>query len=625
MGFGDVITSPQTVSTNAAVTVNGIIFGDDNASSLQQSYTVDGTGSVTLANGANTPAITVLEGSHQFQTLSVNLANSADIAVAAASSLAFNNVLNLNGNMLTKTGAGTMSINNTVNTGGGSVVVAGGVLDGNGTVNGDLTNSGGAVAPGNSPGTLSITGDYLQTAGSLLMEIDGQAADTQHDVLDVSGTLTINGGRLDLVTGFTPAVGNTFDILNFASSSGAFDTITGTPAVDMAWDTSQLFVDGTISVISSVVFAWSVDSSGDWAAPSNWGSVITPDGNNNTVLFGSASTAPHTVFTDTAVTARDIQFDNANTYAIGGTGSVNLAADAGNASIDVVQGNHQFQAIVNLNSNTDVNVAASSSLTFVNALNLGSNILTKTGAGDMFINNILSTGGGSLQATAGVLGGSGTIGGDLANIGATVAPGNSAGTLTVDGNYTQTLGSLTIEIGGLLETQEYDVLNVLGSITLGGGTLDVVLINGFAPSEGDSFDILDFNSLTGSFSSVNLPAGYDWNESLLLSDGILSVVLPVYVPGDADKNGVVDGTDAAILAANWLAWGGWNEGDFNADEIIDDKDATLMAANWGAGLAGTNASVPEPGSLVLLVAGGLFLGAAGWRRRFRILQEELSV
>ena len=42
-------------------------------------------------------------------------------------------------------------------------------------------------------------------------------------------------------------------------------------------------------------------------------------------------------------------------------------------------------------------------------------------------------------------------------------------------------------------------------------------------------------------------------------------------------------------------------GDFNGDGIVDDKDATLLSANWGAGSAGGNASVPEPGSLILLI------------------------
>ena len=69
-GFGDLITSPRTVSTNAAVTVNGIVFGVPNASQVQQSYTVAGPGSVALApNASVAPSIFVLEGSHQFQTV----------------------------------------------------------------------------------------------------------------------------------------------------------------------------------------------------------------------------------------------------------------------------------------------------------------------------------------------------------------------------------------------------------------------------------------------------------------------------------------------------------------------------------------------------------------------------
>ena len=75
----------------------------------------------------------------------------------------------------------------------------------------------------------------------------------------------------------------------------------------------------------------------------------------------------------------------------------------------------------------------------------------------------------------------------------------------------------------------------------------------------------------------------------------------VFLPGDANENGVIDEEDAAILAANWLKQTGaiWSEGDFNNDGMVNGADATLMATNWHAGVGGS--SVPEPGMLVLLL------------------------
>ncbi len=64
------------------------------------------------------------------------------------------------------------------------------------------------------------------------------------------------------------------------------------------------------------------------------------------------------------------------------------------------------------------------------------------------------------------------------------------------------------------------------------------------------------------------------------------------IAGDANEDGRVDGSDAVILAANWLKIGGaiLAEGDFNGDGDVNDLDATIMATNWGQLGAGVLAS-----------------------------------
>ena len=72
------------------------------------------------------------------------------------------------------------------------------------------------------------------------------------------------------------------------------------------------------------------------------------------------------------------------------------------------------------------------------------------------------------------------------------------------------------------------------------------------------------------------------------------------LPGDANRDGIVNAADAAILADNWQTSGAsWGQGDFNGDNKVDDMDATILAANWQVG-SGASASVPEPSSVVLL-------------------------
>ena len=124
-----------------------------------------------------------------------------------------------------------------------------GAISGSGALVGDLVNASSTVAPGNSPGTLSILGDYQQqSGGTLQMELGEEA----YDVLSVSGQMTLLGGTLEVVLldGFQPELGDVFDRLDFGSLAGSgFDTLCLQPlGGGLGWDTSQLQVDGTLSV-----------------------------------------------------------------------------------------------------------------------------------------------------------------------------------------------------------------------------------------------------------------------------------------------------------------------------------------------------------------------------------------
>ncbi len=104
----------------------------------------------------------------------------------------------------------------------------GSVLSGFGTLGANVTK-GGEVRPGTTPGILTINGNYTQTsAGILRIEIGGLTPGTQFDQLKILGSATLVG-TLDItrISGFVPAVGNTFTIMTFASSSGNFATVNG--------------------------------------------------------------------------------------------------------------------------------------------------------------------------------------------------------------------------------------------------------------------------------------------------------------------------------------------------------------------------------------------------------------
>jgi len=175
--------------------------------------------------------------------------------------------------------------------------------------------------------------------------------------------------------------------------------------------------------------AWNVDRSDDWNVAGHWTPTGIPNGNDQTVTFGGGITAPRVVFIEADVTVKGITFLNGNSYAITGHGTVNLEAGTPPSSIEVLLGNHQFQAEVILQSDTDAAISTGTSLAFNNTLNLNGNTLTKTGGGDLGIRNTLVTGGGTVNIQAGTVFGNGTVGGDLNNSSGTVSPGDSPGSL----------------------------------------------------------------------------------------------------------------------------------------------------------------------------------------------------
>lgn len=81
-----------------------------------------------------------------------------------------------------------------------------------------------------------------------------------------------------------------------------------------------------------------------------------------------------------------------------------------------------------------------------------------------------------------------------------------------------------------------------------------------------------------------------------------------YLTGDANLDGQVTGADYTIWADHFGASGAlWAEGDFNGDHQVTGADFTLWADHFGASRSA--AAVPEPSTLVLLVALALALGA----------------
>jgi len=173
-------------------------------------------------------------------------------------------------------------------------------------------------------------------------------------------------------------------------------------------------------------FEWTENNLGSWTTNANWDSVGHPNSSKQTARFGNNVniTGPTTAVVSSAVTVKRIEFENAtHSYAVAGLGSVNLSADTGNGnlpSIDVVAGNHEFQARVNFLDDALLNVESNSSLAFNTEVNLNGKMIFKTGPGTLAFNNYFSSG----------TGGTGTTNGDLVN-NSIVSPGNPSGATAV--------------------------------------------------------------------------------------------------------------------------------------------------------------------------------------------------
>jgi hypothetical protein len=177
--------------------------------------------------------------------------------------------------------------------------------------------------------------------------------------------------------------------------------------------------------------------------------------------------------------------------------------------------------------------------------------------------------GGNLESVLGLnfngggLSGAGTVTGNITNTGAVISPGSGVGLLALTGNYWQgSLGALNMELGGR-NTGLFDELKVSAIARLG-GKLSVALLNGFAPASGDQFPILTGSSLSGAFTTLNVPAGlsvrYSPTNVLLVATGAVALQItgPVLSGGHlAFSFGTISGQSYTVQRNDDLAGTNW--------------------------------------------------------------------
>jgi hypothetical protein len=112
-------------------------------------------------------------------------------------------------------------------------------------------NQGGSISPGELLGLTEVDGNLTMQSGSIDLQL-AAAAPGGFDQLTVSGVLAAGGAlNVTLVDSFVPAVGDSFDLLDFASASGAFALNLPTLPAGLAWDASELLTTGELAVAAS--------------------------------------------------------------------------------------------------------------------------------------------------------------------------------------------------------------------------------------------------------------------------------------------------------------------------------------------------------------------------------------
>jgi outer membrane autotransporter protein len=391
------------------------------------------------------------------------------------------------------------------------------------------TNSGSLAVGESGTGTLNITNGGTVTVNGSFARIAEQATSTGTvtvdgagstwrlaNELDVAragtGTLTIqNGGIVNMTGSDRVSIGvlagsnGTLNILTGGTFTGfdAFiaqeDGSTGLAVVNGAGGASTLQLGGNFFV------------GGDGTGPHGTGVLRVLNGgivNSNRLVVLSTGTLE--IGVNPLITVNNplgIEYDGGKLKTIADTTLTN------NGSLQT------GGVILDSNGFTSTLSGVYSGTGGVSKIGAGAIVLTNTNTygGDTFINAGSLIVDGSIASSSttvnpnGLLGGVGTIGGNVIS-GGIVSPGDSPGTLTINGNYSQNnVGTLRIEVAALAAGQ-HDLLSVGGSATLD-GTLQVLRLNNFTPMNGDRVTIINdagghsgtFSAVTGTFSGVLRP------------------------------------------------------------------------------------------------------------------------
>ncbi|MDH3759713.1 MAG: filamentous hemagglutinin N-terminal domain-containing protein, partial [Gammaproteobacteria bacterium] len=492
-----------------------------------------------------------------------DITNDSNIFSASSGAFVNTNTLRKSGGAGTSTLNAAIAFSNTAATidlqsgtlvlGAGPLTLdAGSVLSGIATLGNDVLNNGGSVQPGGQDtiGTLTIAGDFTQTLGSIVIEIDNAVttAGSDYDQLNVTGQADFGGSMSLLVIGnYTVANNDTLDPITYATYGGTpFGTIVAIGGENVTPDYTAPDLTLTLSFSGLFTFTGAVDNS--WNNAGNWDQGVPGIGNDALIPTGF----------------------NVTIAAAANAGTLSLAAGS----------------TLDINSGGVLTIASSATFDGLLSINAGNlNITTATATVNAGLNwtgtSVITGGTLNLNSAFNISGGA-----------ANILDGVSA---NVTGNTTYTLGNLTLANGTVLNTNA--VFNFAGDVGIadgGGATSTFNSADGatIVKSVGVSSSV-DSTVLSTHAGSVDVQTGtLDLNLLLLdlgagdVFSGAGNYVGNVTNNGGTIRPGAAAPTGALSITGNFVSNSGRLEIDVQAAALFDQLIATN--ATFGGGSIDVN-------------------------------------
>jgi hypothetical protein len=516
-----------------AVANSGTISGTNTAIDLEGGGSITNNSGASIVAGAGNPAVIAnggpliflnagtITGSVTLDTLPGTAANFANQATLVTGGIIAGD-LNLGtnpGTILTLDGAGIEALSKAVTgliTNAGSVIKQGtgtwvvdksvgnnpgGTTVESGTLIDALTN-----ALGTGPITVTGNASLLQISQGVEIANPNQITLTDGGSIDNAGTISTPPGGLISGTGggnitneetgiITNTAGNAVifnaggNLLNLAGALVQSNTAAG---VFSTGGQTTITNSGTISGLIGINLA------GGGSVTNNAGGVIS--GRSGLAILNAGGPIK---FSNAGTINGNVLLGNfANTAQLFSGGRINGNLNLGNsAASNLILDGSTDQSLSQAISGT---IANAGSLTKQGSANwtvdvaMSAPVSTNILAGVLTVNSSLTSPLVTVQAGA-MLKGTGNVLGNVVNLG-TISPGNSPGTLTIGGNFTQGAGgTYNVEI---FSPQNYSRLVVLGHASLD-GTLHLTLASGFRFQPGETFTVLTAQGISGTFRTIS--------------------------------------------------------------------------------------------------------------------------